>query len=101
MKVVPVISVFCSSECRIRSQVLIKQCLATVVPFGASNLLGEGEGGRFSVAVGWSLSSTGFAVNFSPPACADVGHDSGMDNGPSQTDPQTSKIEELTASLLT
>ena len=52
-------------------------------------------GGGFSVAVGSSLFSTGFAVNCLPPACVDVGHDSGMDNGPSQTDPQTSKIMEL------
>ena len=42
--------------------------------------------GGFSVAVGSSLFLT---------ACADVGHDSGMDNGPLQTDPQTSKIMEL------
>jgi len=48
-----------------------------------------------SVAVGCSLSSTGFAFNFSPAACADAGRDSGMDNGPSQTNPQTSKILEL------
>ena len=41
------------------------------------------------------FSSTGFAVNRSPPACADVSHDSGMDNGPSQTNPHTSKLQEL------
>ena len=71
----------------------VEQCLATSVHFGANNLLGRGGG--FSVAVGSSLFSTGFAVNCSPPACVDVGHDSGMDYDISQTDPQTSKILEL------
>ena len=66
----------------------VEQCIATSVHFGASNLLGEGV----SVAVGCSLFSTEFDINCSPPACADLGHDSGLDNGASQTDPQTSKI---------
>ena len=70
----------------------VQQCLATSVHVGTSNLLWWGG---VSVTVGCSLFSTGFAVNCSPPAYADVGHDSGMDNGPSQTDPQTSKILEL------
>ena len=60
----------------------VQQCLATSVHVGTSNLLG---GGGFSGTVGSSLFSTGFAVNCSPPAGVDVGHDSGMDNGPLQT----------------